>query len=479
MDPEDETKGGAEEVANPKEVAPSSAINPDQNLVTSGAKEGASHTGTDQKNAKHIAAATSAESNIIRPEIQQKEYDAQNLGNTGLDASLLSRNVPKQPGIEPDPDNKDSGKAPASRTSSPVSNNRTSLDVLQRATRSFYGGVLSAAINTPLPVSSASSQSSVHSGHPASNALPFGQSRDRLELRPEDIPLPPRKPKTKKKNAFLTWAEGRPAASSSKKKETTKQKQANVPPVDAELRNYRKNINRLAEHFPNFQNVAAAGADTRHEWKSRIIVHDRILTDDPQPSSRQEPFAGRSTAPTFSEFRKKLRDITDDCIQRVLLIEDLSPKLIDFLGATFDIAPHVFEEHLDRSGYRKVGTEDEAGTSTWNARSNTLGYSSVASVKWYRPVLPLIPMSSRFRTRLIRDRRPQVYCPFDGCQRHTLPLAASENIWRNFLELCPEPGVYHKGSRTEYPVGWEERVTVWKRDIDGCEFGKVALISSE
>jgi hypothetical protein len=346
---------------------------------------------------------------------------------------------------------------------------QTSFDSLQKATRSYYGGAPEEAINIPLPESRASSSSSW--GQLGPSALPLGQSRERLELQPEDVPLPSRRPKTKKKSVFLAWTEGNSKVPKPKKKEAAKPGQAKGPPIDTELKNYRKNINRLAEHFPIFQNVAATGSDTRHEWSSRIVIHDRISADEAYATSRQEPFAGRSTAPAFDEFRKRLLSVTDDCVQRVVLVEDLSLKLIDLLGATFDIAPHVFEEHLNSSGYRRVDTDIDTKANTWNTSSNALGYSSIASVRWYRPVLPLIPISQRFRTRLIRDRRPQVYCPYEGCPRHTLPLSATANIWRHFLELCPEPGIYHKVSSTEYPVGWEERATVWKRDLDGCEFG--------
>ena len=352
---------------------------------------------------------------------------------------------------------------------SPTIKARTSFDLLQKATRTYYASAPEEAINIPLPESRASSLSSW--GQLGPSALPLGQSRERLELRPEDVPLPSRRPKTKKKSAFLAWTGGNPKAPKPKKKEATEPEHATVPPIDTELKNYRKNINRLATHFPNFQNVAATTSDTRHEWSSRIVIHDRISADEGHATTRQEPFAGRSTVPAFNEFRKRLLGVTDDCVQRIVLVEDLSPKLIDLLGATFDIAPHVFEEHLESSGYRRLDTEIDKKTNAWNTGSNLLGHSSIASVRWYRPVLPLIPISQRFRTRLIRDRRPQVYCPFDGCPRHTLPLSATANIWRHFLELCPEPGIYHKGSSTEYPVGWEERATVWKRDLDGCEFG--------
>ncbi|KAF2714789.1 hypothetical protein K504DRAFT_10796 [Pleomassaria siparia CBS 279.74] len=160
-----------------------------------------------------------------------------------------------------------------------------------------------------------------------------------------------------------------------------------------------------------------------------------------------------------------------DCVQRTILIEDLTPSLIDLLGATFMIPPHVFEEHLDRSGYRMV-PEDRDIPVTWHARSSTQGYSSIT---WYRPVLPLIPINPRFRNRLISNRIPTVRCFFRDCGRHDLRLRTLGNIWRRPLDICPEPGIHYKNSSTEYPVAWEERVTMWTQDFDGCKFVVILL----
>lgn len=444
---------------------------------------------TEKEGTGNPAANKTADSDGVQKKTNQKEHDVQEIGYDGgivpsRDPSNTLDTQPELDGLDEDVSNIEAvstrvaivgnGDRPTAALpdESPTRRAQISADLLQKATRSHYGEDPDDAINIPLPESIASSRSS--GGNFGHSALPLEPSRQRLELRPEDVPLPSRKAKIKKKSASLAWAQGDSRPSKSKKKEATRSGHAKGPPIDTDLKNYRKNINRLAKHFPNFQNVAATDGDTRFEWKSRIVIHDRTSADGAYTTSRQEPFVGRSAAPAFSDFKEKLLRITDDCVQRVVLVEDLSPKLVDLLGATFDIAPHVFEEHLGFSGYRRRDVDTDTKKNTWNTRSNALGYSSVASVKWYRPVLPLIPIDQRFRRSLIRDQRPQVNCPQANCpydEEHTLPLSATANIWRHFLELCPEPGTYHRGSRTEYPVGWEERVTIWKQNLDGCEFG--------
>ncbi|KAF9691657.1 hypothetical protein EKO04_010436 [Ascochyta lentis] len=349
--------------------------------------------------------------------------------------------------------------------------NRTSLEVLQNASRAWQDINSTEASQVPLPDSETSSHWSAQIDPPAENPLPLGSSLERLEIHPEEVPLPPRRTakRKKKKNPVLNWVVGTAATDSKKKEAEKRTERVNASSIDDELKNYRTNVERLAAHFANFGNVAAT--ETRHQWSSRIVVHDRMPTREIQIPFRQEPFKDHPAGPTFREFYARLRGVTDDCVQRIVLVEDLTPSLIDLLGATFDIPPHVFEEHLDRSGFKK-GFESREDAKAWHTRSSAQGYSSVM---WYRPVLPLIPVNSRFRSRLIRDRRPEVRCPFDGCHPHDLPLGTTANIWRHHLELCPEPGVYHKGSQTEYPVGWEEKATIWKKDIDGCDYVIVLL----
>ncbi|KAL5432123.1 hypothetical protein PMIN06_012106 [Paraphaeosphaeria minitans] len=49
----------------------------------------------------------------------------------------------------------------------------------------------------------------------------------------------------------------------------------------------------------------------------------------------------------------------------------------------------------------------------------------------------------------------------------------TKNVWRHYVELCPEPdGVAIDSNATygKYPVGWEERATVWSHHFDGCKF---------
>ncbi|KAF2624662.1 hypothetical protein BU25DRAFT_423788 [Macroventuria anomochaeta] len=361
--------------------------------------------------------------------------------------------------------------AESSRPPSPALPGRNSLDDIQQWSQAWRARSTTGASQLMLPLSTSTSLVSVLP--PKTSKLQAKTSLEELELRPEAIPLPERSRRKQRALVFSksqdgdNWSGWGGAWGVSIRRRKTK---TVVPPpaprVTTEMEVYRYNIEVLANRLTNFENVAATA--TRHRWSPRIVYYDRLKSAQDHAPRRYEPWESRSTAPSFEEFYGTLRNVSNDCNQRIVLVEDLTPTLVDLLGATFQIPPHVIEEHLERSGYKK-GTEGADSRVAWHTRSSAQGYSSVT---WYRPVLSLVPITSRFRSKLIRDRKPRVRCPFDGCQNdgHYLRLNTQANIWRRQLDLCPDPGVYHKDSDTEYPVGWEEKATIWMREYDGCRF---------
>ena len=92
---------------------------------------------------------------------------------------------------------------------------------------------------------------------------------------------------------------------------------------------------------------------------------------------------GISDSRNVSERIQGLRTISDpEILTRMILVEDLSPLLIDSLGFAFQIDPEFFAEHLNRSGYAGVDYS-EASPVHW--KTHTLSKAH-ASMKWYRPV---------------------------------------------------------------------------------------------
>ena len=287
-------------------------------------------------------------------------------------------------------------------------------------------------------------------------------------IRPQDIPLPQHATRRATvSNPFMRWAAGGPMT---KGKKSRKKAQLPLPPIFSvvapELRAYRANIDQLASRLKTLRNISAES--TRHTWGPRIVFYDRLESTQWRTSRRHEPWRTHTSAPPYDDFYRRCRTVSYDCTQRLILVEDLNPSLIDLLGATFHIPPHVFEEHLDRSGYATVSRHQQ-NKSAWQSRAPIQGYSSIT---WYRPVIPLIAITPKIRSQLIANQGPAVRCHFEECKNevHTLHLDTLTNIWRRHLNLSPEPGFHPKDSGTEYPSGWEERATVWSHDFDGCKF---------
>lgn len=376
-------------------------------------------------------------------------------GDRSLSEGLRETNVQKDAGTSHPP--------------SPHQPGRSSLDDIQQWPWAWQAKGTAGASRLTLPLSTSTSLNSV--SPVKTGTFQARNSLEQLEIRPEAIPLPER---GKKKQIIYSKNEdsgplvGRDGAWSRKKRKKKTPVPLSAPAVSTDVEIYRRKIDVLAMRLRNFETIATTAV--RHQWSPRVVYYDRLKSARDHAPRRYEPWESRISAPLFEEFHGTLRNISADCNQRIVLVEDLTPSLVDLLGATFQIPPHVFEEHLDRSGYKK-NTGDVDSSAAWYTRSSTQGYSSVT---WYRPVLPLLPVTSRFRSKLIRDRKPRVRCPFDGCHDdgHNIRLNTQSNIWRRQLDLCPEPGVYHKGSDTEYPVGWEERATIWMREYDGCNFSK-------
>ncbi|KAI8933154.1 hypothetical protein NX059_009795 [Plenodomus lindquistii] len=354
---------------------------------------------------------------------------------------------------------------------------RTSLDDLQRWPhyRTWPTENLAAAAQSQLPPSLASSVTTISS---ASISEQVTDSLDQLNvLPPEDVALPSDEKSSDRNDncesgetALSSDVSQSESMSSEQKsvKSIEPQMEPRLPPLleQTEADHYREHINQLAKSLPNFNNVVTT--TVRHQWSSRIVLHDRMQNSSIEITRRLEPWAERVSMPSYEEINYTLKNITEDCVQRVIIVEDLAPLLIQFLGATFQIPAHVFEEHLKDSGYDSTRT-NWARAATWDTQSLAQGFFSIT---WYRAILPIVPITPRFRTKLITNQKVSVRCVDDECERnHNVRVKTAGNIWRQSLDLCAELGVDHKGSKTEYPVGWEERATIWSRKIGNCTFG--------
>jgi hypothetical protein len=67
-----------------------------------------------------------------------------------------------------------------------------------------------------------------------------------------------------------------------------------------------------------------------------------------------------------------------DVMTRMILVEDLSPEIINCIGSVFEVDPELFAEHLNRSGYAGMDYDSPLPT-YWTSKAHV-------SLKWFRPV---------------------------------------------------------------------------------------------
>jgi hypothetical protein len=119
----------------------------------------------------------------------------------------------------------------------------------------------------------------------------------------------------------------------------------NQPPSNAasEEQQYRRKVQMLVENFPHLRAVATEAKDCRTVRTRSPICYDCSGEIDEQPSQVQV------NSP------RALRSATPGTILRLVILEDLDPRKIDFVGAAFDIAPLLFRRSPSRSGLRTHG----------------------------------------------------------------------------------------------------------------------------
>lgn len=156
---------------------------------------------------------------------------------------------------------------------------------------------------------------------------------------------------------------------------------------------------------------------------------------------------------------------------RLIIIEDISPRLIKLLGATFTISPEFFEEHLHRSGYYS-DEANEQSPQAWNTSSLRKSY---VSVKWCRPVnrWRQEPFTRSERNALLQSGsaelqgtfKPEAISPSITLDYTTTTMT---NIFRPEFAMSTDPeGVIPKTA----PAGWEERATMCTVKLDQVRYG--------
>lgn len=162
-----------------------------------------------------------------------------------------------------------------------------------------------------------------------------------------------------------------------------------------------------------------------------------------------------------------LGNIPDNVRQRLIVVEDLSPRAISCLGRRFGVSPEFFEEHLINSGYEGLSYNDQPAH-TWT----TFGLKkSYVSMRWHRPVfrLPIVPFSENDLRELLDPSISRLEYTSDT-SRHMSIYQTETNIFRSEWELWTDSRIT---SRMKRVCGWEERASIWSQKLPDrdCRIG--------
>ncbi|CAF9935234.1 hypothetical protein IMSHALPRED_010152 [Imshaugia aleurites] len=238
---------------------------------------------------------------------------------------------------------------------------------------------------------------------------------------------------------------------------------------------YWENNSHLSRQFPHLKCVRSS---SRYD-KANITIFDYVgsalkdtehLSTDFKldNSSESENILGSK----FDECRQFIcsNNSLSQVDRRLVVVEDLGPSLINVLGATFDLSPEIFEEHLHRSRY---GGSKAPGMPPSNWRTSNLQKDYV-SFAWYRPGESwTLGMDQEERKDLLDQnrvlKRTQCLDKSGQSKSVTHKYWLKTNIFRWSSEMSTNPA----GQLPDrVPCGWEERATMCSVEVEGLQYGK-------
>lgn len=243
-----------------------------------------------------------------------------------------------------------------------------------------------------------------------------------------------------------------------------------IPHFSESYNMYQKNKIRLSRQFPHFQSVRSR---SRHN-KADITIYDytdSVLQDRQHLAVDFRPEGDDSRDSKLDECHQFIcsTNASSRVDTRLVVVEDLGSSLINLLGATFDLSPEFFEEHLYLSNYR-AHRDPGAAPSTW--RTSNLQKNYVSFV-WSRPgeswVLDIEPgkWNDLYNSNPVETIR-QFNSKNGQSSNMFFNFVAKTNILRGETEMSIDPA----GQLPDRaPCGWRERATVCNVELDGTKYG--------
>ena len=238
---------------------------------------------------------------------------------------------------------------------------------------------------------------------------------------------------------------------------------------------YKENNFRLSGHFPHLECVCSG---SRHD-KANITIFDYTNSALRDCQNLSIDFMSKKRSQSQDVAYSKLdecrhficsTDLFSQVDTRLVVVEDLGESMINLLGATFDLSPEFFEEHLHRSDYRGFELPGPP-PSTWRTSNLQKNYVSFA---WSRPgdswTFDIEPgqWKDLLRHDIARVETVSQVLKDRVWRKVSHRFVANTNIlrWSSGLSTNPAGQLPDKN-----PCGWEERATVCSVELNGIRYG--------
>ena len=242
-----------------------------------------------------------------------------------------------------------------------------------------------------------------------------------------------------------------------------------VPSVSIGINQYAHMVSRLSECMPHLKQVQEE--DCRCPTAGQIVCYDTTAVSQQQIQFRKYlgPEVMKDSGLLMQEVRQ-LAQIPSGVQTRYLIVEDLSPTIVEALGSVFWMNPEFFEEHLEGSGWLAL-TPGEQNPKTWI--TSTIPKDFV-SLRWLRSVnrYCIPPMTQIDREAMLKDGEIKKR---EMIGQETI-YKVTTNIFRQEWPLIPgwENIPTSGGEKATIPSAWEERLTMFHRSLDdGRQIGEL------
>lgn len=321
--------------------------------------------------------------------------------------------------------------------------------------------------------------------------IPLPSSQDSLETSPsartDSVSSPPQVPsvasnisiahhKPNPSERLWTWPDKikrpkpPPRAKRQLKRKIAKDSKQRGPRDHLDRPTYLSTVRSLLAALPGLSPVVSPG---RTAFVGRVGCFDYVSDGEGYRPEQVFDRQFQDWRPSVDEFAADVEAEIDPAVRlRVLLVEDISAELIEFLGSAFQMHPYFFREHLRDSAYHapssarlnRLDSTENPQVATWT------------SLQWHKTVSPLNERFNWNTDALLQGDWVKSFCHAPKSCPAPNSTHRSQLI-SNIIRPSADLPAYLEGTGegTEPLASWHEKMTCWTGFVGRCKIGRSNL----